>query len=140
LWGAVGCGALVLLALIALAVSMPKFGKLVENIAAGPEKGQTLTTLHKALEKYRNEHKKAYPRTLDELVPKYLPDASLLEAQQMVYTPPTEKSRPEDPVVSIKTGENEILGQKQLYYVRLLQDGTIVQDQVTRTPLLNQPQ
>ena len=143
--GLVGCGAL-LLVLVVGAIMASRFAKnsggfsdLFKGAAAGPKYAQKLSPVSNALMSYRSDNKGKYPPSLSALVPKYLADKSALsldEGKKMEYTPPTADSKPESPVISIYTGSASLIQtQSTIFYVRLLKNGSIVQDQVTRTEL-----
>lgn len=151
-WGLVGCGVLVLVTAIVVTVvgyrfaKSPEFQKMVSNFQSSQSCSHNLVDIRDGLDKYLAAHKGKYPANLSDLVPKYLPDKSDLTCggtgaasgetpPPLEYTPPKPDAPGDTPVVSYYSGENAILTQKQLIYLRLLKDGRIVQDTVTRIEL-----
>jgi hypothetical protein len=151
-WGLVGCGVLVLICAVLFAVGIYRFNKvggfkMVTNIMSAQSCGRNLAELRVGLEKYTAAHKGKYPPSLSDLVPKYLPDKSALTCGgtsagnetsaplTMEYTPPKPNAPSDTPVVSFRSSETSILTQRQVLYLRLLKDGRIVSDSVTRTEI-----
>lgn len=136
LWGLGGCGVIALLAIIGLIVMARSPG--VQDIARGIGSAGSchgaLTAIATALQEYREANKGKYPPALKALVPKYLPDEAALGCGnvQGEYTPPGPNAPDDAAVYTLRTGEGSLIGSQQIYYMRLLKDGRIVLDQVTR--------
>jgi hypothetical protein len=157
-WAIGGCVALAVLAVVGVIIAAnyfkndPRVRKMVKEATASPAYGQRLITIKDALEKYRQAHGEKYPTALNDLVPEYLPDRSALEetigtgaeARKLIYTPPKPDAPDSAPVVSFEGQETEFFaGASQVQNVRLLKNGRVVIDQVTRRELtekeLNRP-
>jgi hypothetical protein len=150
LWGLAGCGVLIL-----LFIGLAAFGgmwlrqnkgtkNLISSITNAPACGQNLPLLREALENYRKDHKGTYPEKLADLVPKYANDAltdscggSLTRiGDQIQFTPPKSTAPKDMVVLSVNMGDSSFVPtQVQTLYVRLLNDGRVVMDQVSRTEL-----
>lgn len=149
IWGLVGCGALIILAIIAGIFGVYSFSKssaiqkMMSSAMTAPQCARRLWYVGGALDSYRKDHKGSYPTSLSALVPHYLQDNSYLSCQggltaAFEYTPPKADSPPDAPVISYSFGELQFMattqGQvSQTTVVRLLKDGRIVTDQINRT-------
>jgi hypothetical protein len=143
--GLAGCGALILILIIAsvfLANGLGKNGGLSGLVAgeqAAPGCKEKLASLQTALTTYRRDHKDHYPAKLADLVPNYLVDDSNFSYHDgagdhaMEYSPPS-AGAPDDAVVAgFETGTFQLMSiQKTRIYVRLLKNGQIVMEQLTR--------
>ena len=150
--GLAGCGILLVVVVVggmAMVNSVKNgassngFGKLMADAAAGPKYARNLAPINSALTSYKSDHNGAYPASLNALVPKYLSDKSYFTPTEASlafdYTPPKSGAKQDAVLVSISGGMTDIalFGQhtQTTQYYRLLKDGRIVQDQVTRTEL-----
>lgn len=154
LWGLAGCGALILLGIGAIVLMgwyvsrNPEVKNLTRNITTAPGCSQSLGQISQALHAYRRDHKGKYPAKLEDLVPKYM-DAQVTDGcggalsemgERLQYTPAASTAQGDAPIVSVHLGNTSVLPtQQQTLYVRLLQDGRVVMDQVTRAELLRPP-
>jgi hypothetical protein len=154
-WGLAGCGVLVLITAVAVAIGGYKlsknsdFRKMLSNLSATPGCTHNLGEIRTALDSYTADHNGKYPPSLSDLVPKYLPDKSNLtcggtgqadnvgSAMTVEYTPPKPDAPPDTPVVSFHGGGSSLFNKAQVVvvYLRLLKDSSLVQDSVTRTEL-----
>jgi hypothetical protein len=151
IWGLVGCGALVVIGVVFGVVFVSRASKsgfmkdMMGSMQAMPECSRKLAGVKTALDSYESDHKGKYPGSLNDLIPKYLPDKSDLtcgstagSAITAEYAPPKSNTAADAPVVSFYTGTTNIsFGRSQsiTYYVRLLRNGRIVMDQIQRTDL-----
>lgn len=139
IWSLVGCGALVVVAMILGALGLKQadkggfLKKTLENASIGQQCIPNLGTVDTALERYRQDHKGKYPSSLKALIPKYLTGDSELtcgsasDTRPMEYSPPTVNSEPDAVLVRVHTGDSSIANiQVQKGYVCLLKDGTVV--------------
>lgn len=145
----IGCGALAIVIILISAIGIwqvsknPKTQQFLGGIqaAAGPCSA-SLQQARAALKEYAEDHDGNYPSNLSALVPDYLPNEASLgcsadsQSLKMEYTRPTPQSSSDAIVISIRTGDVQLLNQLQIYHVRLLKDGRIVLDQVVRTSLI----
>lgn len=142
--GLAGCGILLLVMVIGGVVAFNAaknnkggFGKMMSNIMAGQEYIPKMRNVGEALDRYKEDHNGKYPGSLNALVPKYLPnkDAFMPQSSETTldYTPPKPDAKPDAAVLSITNGESQILTTRTTLYIRLLKDGSIIQDQVQRT-------
>jgi hypothetical protein len=147
LWGMAGCGVLIVLVIVGVAVLVsrnPGIKNLTQTITNAPACGQNLPLVREALENYRKDHKGQYPANLADLVPKYANDAltdacggSLTQiGDKLQFTPPKSTTLKDAVVLSVNMGASSLVPtQVQTLYVRLLNDGRVVMDQVSRTEL-----
>ena len=150
--GLTGCGILLIIIVVGVWVainafkaspSSKGFGKLMSDAAAGPKYARNLAPISSALNSYKSDHDGAYPASLNALVPKYLTDKSYFTPTEsglsFDYTAPKSGAKSDAILVSISGGMTDIavFGQhtQTTQYYRLLKDGRIVQDQVTRTEM-----
>ena len=144
--GLAGCGILlIVLVVVGMAgINAAKsgkggIGKMVTNIMAGEEYVPKMRKVSAALDQYKDDHDGKYPASLSALVPKYMPDKASYTPDSsetnLDYTPPKPDAKPDTAILSVTNGESQILTTRTTIYVRLLKDGSIVQDQVQRTNL-----
>jgi|GEM_PF-2472980 len=154
IWGLAGCGICLLLGVIfivALANSASKgggggFGGVIKNTVSAQVCGQSMESVSVAIEAYRADHKGKYPAKLTDLVPDYLADSATVDCggtvkqlgDKLVYRIPPQKAPDETAVVEIHMGSASIGSlQTTLSYVRILKNGEVVVDQVTRQKVRN---
>jgi hypothetical protein len=150
IWGLGGCGLLALLVVgmaalfIWQASKNPGAKNLISSITNAPSCGQNLPLLREALENYKKDHKGQYPEKLADLVPKYANDALTASCggnltqigDKLQFTPPKSNAPADAVVLSASMGDSSFVPtQVQTLYVRLLKDGRVVMDQVSRTEL-----
>ncbi len=104
-----------------------------------PTAQQNLEEIRAALDTYTAAHQGQYPPTLDKIVDA---DALVYTTPKGVkvhveYTPPNENSAPDAGVAGFYLADimkfQQLMEQKS--YIRLLKNGVIVQEQITRSPL-----
>ena len=149
IWGLAGCGICLLLGVIfvvALANSASKSGGggfrgVIKNTVSAQVCGQSINSVSVAIESYRDEHKGKYPAKLTDLVPDYLADTATVDCggtvkqlgDKLVYHVPSQKAPDDTMMVEIHMGTASIGSiQTTLSYVRILKNGEVVVDQVTR--------
>ncbi|GMV37878.1 MAG: hypothetical protein AMXMBFR61_23860 [Fimbriimonadales bacterium] len=136
----IGCGA-ILLACIVFAIFMKPLVEqgmqLAYNMTTCTENLQSVST---ALQRYRGDHGGQYPRTLEELVPSYLADKSVLKCPadsavrrdvSYTYTPPAAGTQANSVVV--RCDLHNIAGEK--IHIVLQADGKVIATDDKGVPL-----
>lgn len=138
-----GCaGLFALIFIVGIAYVTLNMGSTISNSTrALPGAQQNLEEIRAALDTYTAAHQGQYPPSLDKIVD---PDTLVYtsktgETVHVEYTPPNANSTPDAGVAGFYLGDmikfQQIMDQK--LYIRLLKNGSIVQEQITRTPLPN---
>lgn len=151
----VGCGALVVLLIIAGGAAIfsmsrsPEFQKIlgsgskVVNMAMTSQGcSRSLLSLRGAIEGYRHDHNGAFPPDLAALSPTYISSGAIVcrdqdgKPLQMDYAPPAKDASDDTVVVDVFVGESRMVStQTQIYNVRLLKSGWIIMDQTVQHKL-----
>jgi hypothetical protein len=145
-WLLGGCGLIAVLLLVLSAVAVKNLFNtdLVKNQSSIPTASRNLVEIRLALDQYTRQHNGKFPASLEGVVdPSYLSyqSSSTGETIKAVYTPPAPNAPDDTPIAGFYVGQFSMnVGQMvtQRTYLRLLKDRTIVQEQITRTPLPNQ--
>ena len=138
-----GCGVLALVFIVAVSYFAMNLGSTISNSTSGlPNAQHNLEQIRGALDDYTKAHEGRYPPSLDEIV-----EADALvytskkgEKVHVEYTRPTENSASDAGVAGFFLSDMMKYGQlvEQKLYVRLLKNGSVVQEQITRSPLPGQ--
>jgi hypothetical protein len=136
----IGCGA-ILLACIVFAIFMKPLVEqgmqMAYSITTCTENLQSVGT---ALQRYRGEHGGQYPQTLEDLVPAYLADKSVLKCPtdsavqrdvSYAYTPPPAGAPPE--TIVVKCNLHNIAGER--IHIVLRADGQVIPTDDKGVPL-----
>ena len=142
-WLLGGCGliAVLLIVLGAVAIKSLSNSDVVKNQSSIPTARQNLVEIRVALDQYTRQHNGKFPASLEGIVdPAYLSyqASSTGDTINVEYTPPAPNAPNDTSVAGFYAGQMSVtFGQtiNQRTYLRLLKDRTIVQEQVTRTPL-----
>ena len=144
-WVLGGCGVVAVIGFIFIAVIgknvMDQLGKsdVMKNAASLPTAKRDLVEIRAGLDKYLQAHGNKYPAKLSDAVDaSYLAYTSNSGEVKIQYTPPVSNAPGDTAVASFYVGQlNLSFGQtlRQRNYLSLLKDGTLVQEQITRTPL-----
>ena len=145
-WLLGGCGLLAVLVILAGAYALKSVGDqigksdLVKNAASLPTAHRNLAEIRAALTEYTASHGGQYPASLNQVVDESLLSYTTADGKtvKVEYAPPV-KGAPEDTAVagfyvgqmSMNIGKQ---GMQQRTYIRLLKDGSLVNEQITRTP------
>ncbi len=119
----------------------PGLQKTLTNAQSAPERSEKLQDIKNALERYRQSNGGAFPNTLEDLVKaKSLTESELVfdpaAHVKYLYTKPAENAPADAVVVSTPGDKTSMFGVvEQITYYRLLKDGRVVQDQLSRTDL-----
>ena len=145
-WLLSGCGLVAVLGVLIGIFFIKSIGAsdLVKNQGGIQVARRNLVAIRTSLNQYVQEHKGNYPRTLEESVdPAYLSYASSSTGKtiNVSYDFPAPDATDDTAIAGFYVGEMTMnLGTRiqQWTYVRLLKDGTIVQEQISRSPLPRQ--
>lgn len=142
-WLLGGCGVIAIIFIVSVAYFTMNVGKTISDFTAGlPSAEQNLLEIRDALDTYTQEHDGRYPPTLDKIVdPKLLAYTSAKGTKVYVeYTPPDVHSASDAGVAGFYLGDmmkmRGVVDQR--LYIRLLKNGTLVQEQITRSPIQGQ--
>jgi hypothetical protein len=151
IWGLAGCGLVLLIGVIGVMTAFSKLSKgeggglggVMKNSISAQSCGQSMETVSAALEAYQVANKGKYPAKLADLVPKYLTDdateicgGKVSElGKKLMYRVPQPKDADDAVVVEVFTGKSDFMMTSTTNYVRILKDGQVVVDQVTRQPV-----
>ena len=145
-WLLSGCGLIAVLCIVLGVFFVKSIGAsdLVKNQGGIQLARKNLVEIRTSLNQYVKEHKGNYPRSLEESVdPAYLSYASSSTGKtiKVSYDAPAPDADDDTAIAGFYVGEMTMnMGTtiQQWTYVRLLKDGTIVQEQITRSPLPRQ--
>lgn len=146
IWGLAGCGLVMLIGVVGLVAMFSRqdgFGGMMKNSISAQSCGIGLESVSSALESYKVDHKGNYPAKLTDLVPNYLSETATQTCggtvkelgDKLVYHAPTAKSPGDAVVVEVFMGKSTLMMTTTLNYVRILKNGQVVTDQVTRSPI-----
>lgn len=142
-WLLGGCGVIAIIFIVSVAYFTMNVGKTISDSTAGlPSAEQNLLEIRDVLDTYTQEHDGHYPPTLDKIVDsKLLVYTSSKGAKVYVeYTPPDYHSASDAGVAGFYLGDmmkmRGVVDQR--LYIRLLKNGTLVQEQITRSPIQGQ--
>lgn len=138
------CGLIAVLGVVLVIVVGQNMGnsELVKGQSTMPAAKRNLTEIRSALDSYTESHDGNYPVSLDKLVDTiYLSVPSPVDGkpEKINYFRPTRETPNDTTIASFYLGKFDMnIGNRttsQRFYAALLKDGTIVQEQVARTPL-----
>ena len=148
--GIAGCGILFIIFILAIIYSATKLAsdsglqKMFSSITASKTCGNSLIQLRTALRSYKRDHRGQYPKSLDQLKPRYFSGSEFVcrnddESYPMTYEQPSGDTPANTQVVTIYTGQSTIMKkQTQDIYYCLLKDDSIVMQQVASTVIVPQ--